>query len=75
MENDDRIAFAQKESYLISPGLNHLSVVVKPSSLFEKSDRRFNDVQVGPSLLFQPVYQLSSTIFFFLYSPKQQVYL
>jgi hypothetical protein len=53
----------RKESYPILLGLYRLLTEVEPSSLFEKLDRRFNDLQVWHPLIPRAIYELSLTIF------------
>jgi hypothetical protein len=53
----------RKESYPILLGLYRLLAEVEPSSLFEKLDRRFNDLQVWNPLFPWSIYNLSLTIF------------
>jgi hypothetical protein len=51
------------------PGLYRLLAEVEPSSLFEKSDYRFDDLQIWYPLFPWPIHKLSLTVFLNPLSP------
>jgi hypothetical protein len=53
----------RKESCPILLGLYRLLAEVEPSGLFEKSDRRFDDLQIWHPLFPWPINKLSLTVF------------